>query len=179
MPFGVVAASGQSKQNPTGTRRPYQPTPSTHPLLGTPRLQPHLWLLGTRGFSLGSLSSRTRGRGFSPWGIELPNPPHPQRCRRTHLPLTTGHLPLVFYPAAAPFIAASTSAGVHSFDGYHAATLPSLPISPVDIQCVSVPSPPGVTPTSKNSSIAISSFAGGTANSQWSNFAPTPAYAWP
>src|ERR1039458_1565396 len=29
MPIGVVAASGQSKQNPTGTKRPYQPTPST------------------------------------------------------------------------------------------------------------------------------------------------------
>src|ERR1035438_998553 len=47
MPFGAVAASGQSTPIPTGTKRPYPPTPSTHPLLGTPRLQPQLSLLGT------------------------------------------------------------------------------------------------------------------------------------
>ena len=43
-PNGAFAPSGQSKPIPTGTEPPYQPTPSTHPLLGTPRLQPRVSL---------------------------------------------------------------------------------------------------------------------------------------
>src|ERR1035441_7873234 len=40
MPFGVFATSSQLRQNRTGTERPYQPTPSTHPTPLAPNPSP-------------------------------------------------------------------------------------------------------------------------------------------
>src|ERR1035441_2902853 len=92
MPFGVVAASGQSKQNPTGTKQPYQPTPSTHPLLGTPRLQPHLWLLGTPRLQPRVSLQPHKRKGLQPLGYRTPEPSPPSTL--SPHPLTTYHWPL-------------------------------------------------------------------------------------